>query len=203
MKISLIDTNENINISDKIFNYPLNMSLIHQVVRSYRINSRKGNVSQKSRSDVKGSNKKPWRQKGTGRSRAGSLKSPLWRSGGVTFASKPKEYCLKINKKMYFNAFKSVFSQLFRENRIYVISDINLNSYKTKLFINKFSFVKLYKLLIVIKEYNNFLYLSSRNIYNVNIFTVNNINIIDLINSKNVIFTLNSIMFFEDKFING
>ncbi len=202
MDIILRDTYSNIKISNKILNVPLNMSLIHQIIRSYRLNLRKGNVSQKSRSEVKGSNKKPWRQKGTGRARCGSIKSPLWRSGGVTFASKSKKYNLKINRKMYINAFKSILSELFRQSRLHIINNIDIKLPKTKEFIKKFNFVSLDKLLIVIHNYKRNLFLSSRNLHNICICMVNNINIINLIKYKNIIFTLKSIKIIEGKLIN-
>ncbi len=203
MDIILKDNYLNIKISDKILNVPLNMSLIHQVVRSYRFNLRKGNVSQKSRSDVKGSKKKPWKQKGTGRARCGSLKSPLLRSGGVTFASKPRKYKLKINRKMYINAFKSILSELFRQSRLHIINDINISLPKTKEFIKIFNFISLDKLLIIIHDYKKSIFLSSRNLHNVYVCNVNNINIINFIKYKNTVFTLKSIKIIEDRLING
>ncbi len=202
MDIILKDNNLNIEISDKILNFPLNISLINQVINSYRLNLRKGNVSQKSRSEVKGSNRKPWKQKGTGRARVGSLKSPLWRSGGVVFASKPKKYIFKINRKMYINAFKSILSELFRQFRFHVFNDIIINKPKTKEFIKFFNFISLDKLLIIIHNYNKNLFLSSRNLHNVFLCKVNNINIINLIKYKNVIFTLKAIKIIEERLIN-
>ncbi len=203
MDIILKDTYLNIKVSDKILNVPLNISLIHQVIRCYRFNLRKGNVSQKSRSEVKGSKKKPWRQKGTGRARCGSIKSPLWRSGGVTFANKPKKYILKVNRKMYISAFKSILSELFRQSRLHIINNINIKLCKTKEFIKKFNFINLDKLLIIIHSYKKNLFLSCRNLSNVCVCTVNNINIINLIKYKNIIFTLKSIKIIEDKLVNG
>ncbi len=202
MDIILKDNFLNIKVSNKILNIPLNINLIHQVIRSYRINLRKGNVSQKSRSEVKGSKKKPWKQKGTGRARCGSIKSPLWRSGGVVFANKPKKYFLKVNRKMYIGAFKSILSELFRQSRLHIVNDINIKKPKTKEFIRKFNFINLDKLLIVIHDYKKNLFLSSRNLYNVYICLVNNLNIINLIKYKNIIFTLKSFKIIEERLIN-
>ncbi len=200
MYIFLKDTNNKIILSDNVFNISLNMSLVHQVIKSCQYNKRKGNVSQKSRSDVKGSNRKPWRQKGTGRARAGSFKSPIWRSGGVTFASKPKKYYSKINKKMYINSLKMILSELIKEFRLHVFNDINLSLPKTKLFINKFKDIYLFKkMLIITEKFNKNLFLASRNLYNVNICNVNNINIINLIKFKNIICTLNVIKIIENR----
>ncbi len=202
MDIILKDTNSSIILSDDIFNVPFNMSLIHQVVVSFRHNCRQGSVSQKSRSEVRGSNKKPWKQKGTGRARSGSIKSPIWRSGGVTFASKPKKYYSKINKKVYLNSLKIVLSELYRLSRFYVFNKIEIDKPKTKKFLEKFNFLDIRKLLIINDNFNRFLFLSTRNLFSVKIINVDNINILDLVKCRNVIFTLKSIKKFEDKCIN-
>ncbi len=193
------NVNVNINLSDNVFNYPLNMSLIHQVITSYRINSRKGTSSQKSRSEVSGSNKKPWKQKGTGRARAGSVKSPIWRSGGVTFAAKPVKYFLKVNKKMYRNALKSILSELIRQSRLYVFSDFILNKPKTSFLLKKLRGLNFNDSLIIVESLDNNLYLASRNLYKIFICCVNNINIVNLLKFKNILFTIDSIKNIEDK----
>ncbi len=203
MDIILKDTNSNITLLDNIFNVPFNMSLIHQVVVSFRHNCRQGSVSQKSRSEVRGSNKKPWKQKGTGRARSGSIKSPIWRSGGVTFASKPKKYYSKINKKVYLNSLKIVLSELYRSSRFYVFNKIKIDKPKTKKFLEKFNFLDIRKLLIINDSFDRFLYLSTRNLFSVKIININNINVLDLIKCRNVVFTLKSIKKFEDKCINA
>ncbi len=197
--ILLKDTNKNILLSDDVFKVNLNISLLHQVIIAYQKNCRKGNVSQKSRSDVSGSNKKPWRQKGTGRARAGSYKSPIWRSGGVTFATKPKKYFCKVNKKMYNKAFKIILSNLYKESRLYILSNFYVSLPKTKILLDKIKPWGFKKLLIVIKKWDRNLFLSSRNLYNIRICNVNNINIIDFLNFKSVIFTISSIRYLEDK----
>ncbi len=197
--ILLKDTNKNILLSDDVFKVNLNISLLHQVIIAYQKNCRKGNVSQKSRSDVSGSNKKPWRQKGTGRARAGSYKSPIWRSGGVTFATKPKKYFCKVNKKMYNKAFKIILSNLYKESRLYILSNFYVSLPKTKILLDKIKPWGFKKLLIVIKKWDRNLFLSSRNLYNIRICNVNNINIIDFLNFKSVVFTISSIRYLEDK----
>ncbi len=203
MNISLKDNNNNIILSDKVFNVKFNMSLVHQIIKSYKINYRKGNSCQKSRSDVSGSNRKPWRQKGTGRARSGSVKSPIWRSGGVTFASKNRKYFSKVNRKMYCNALKSVLSELLRQSRLHILNDFSINLPKTKFLIEKLRILKFVKLLIVIKKFDNNLFLASRNLYNVRVCDINNINIIDLINYKDIIFTYESIKIIEGRLLNG
>ncbi len=197
--ILLKDTNKNILLSDDVFKVNLNISLLHQVVIAYQKNCRKGNVSQKSRSDVSGSNRKPWRQKGTGRARAGSYKSPIWRSGGVTFAKKPKKYFCKVNKKMYNKAFKIVLSNLYKESKLYILHDFYISLPKTKILLDKIKSWGFKKLLIIIKKWDRNLFLASRNLYNIRICNVSNVNIIDFLNFKNVIFTVSSIRYLEDK----
>ncbi len=203
MDVFLKDVNKRIILSDKVFNFNFNVSLVHQIVKSYRINCRKGSVSQKSRSEVSGSNKKPWRQKGTGKARVGSLKSPIWRSGGVTFASKYKKYNVKINRKMYRHALKSILSKLLKESRLFVVNDFNIDLPKTRCLVDKLNIMKLRNVLIIVKKIDRLLFLASRNLFYVNICSICNINIIDLINYKNTLFTLESIKILERKLLNG
>ncbi len=199
VNILLKDSQESICLSDNIFKVHFDISLVHQVITLCRNNSRKGNVSQKSRSDVTGSNKKPWRQKGTGRARAGSLKSPIWRSGGVTFAKKPKKYFFKINKKVYKKVFKMILSRLYKESRLNILSNLNISYPKTKFFLEKIKFLNFKRLLIIVCKLDRNLILSSRNLYNIQVCHVNNINIIDFLNFENIIFTISSIKFLEGK----
>lgn len=191
MELLLQDTKKYFSISDKIFKYKFNKSLVHQVITSYSLSKRQGNSAQKSRSEVTGSQKKPWRQKGTGRARAGSIKSPIWRSGGVTFASKSNKYKNKINKKMYRNALKSIFSELFRQDRLIFFKDFILEDPKTQLLVKKLKEMNLEKekILIIIKEKNINLILASRNLYQVKINNLLNIDLLNLINCKKTILT--------------
>ncbi|URJ25269.1 50S ribosomal protein L4 [Candidatus Blochmannia ocreatus (nom. nud.)] len=178
-------TNEynTINVSDKIFRYPFKPNLIHQIVSSYLINSRRGTKSQKSRSEVSGSNRKPWRQKGTGRARSGSIKSPIWRSGGVTFASTPKLYTQKINKKMYKNAIRSILSKLVCEKRLFLIKNLFLDTPKTKNFLEKIQKITLKKRILIITDIlDRNVILASRNVYKIKIITEKHIDPINLIN---------------------
>lgn len=173
----------NVPVSDKVFGYPVNSSLIHQVVSSYLINNRQGSKAQKSRSDVSGSNKKPWRQKGTGRARSGSVKSPIWRSGGVTFASRPKQYDQKINKKMYKGAIKSILSKLVCDNRLFLIEDLFLEQPKTSLLLAKLQHIIYNKSVLIITDViDKNLFLASRNLYKVKVYNLNCIDPISLIN---------------------
>ena len=147
MKIELLSSTktQDINISDNAFSKDFNESLVHQAVVSYMAKSRQGTSKQKTRSEVRGGGKKPYAQKGTGRARAGTIRSPLWRGGGVTFAATPRDYSKKINKKMYKAAIRSIFSELLRQNRLVAIENPVLEKPKTKeisTFLKQFSLSK-------------------------------------------------------------
>ena len=204
MKIELLSNtkNKDISISNDVFSKEFNESLIHQAVVSFMASSRQGSAKQKNRSEVRGGGKKPYRQKGTGRARAGTIRSPLWRGGGVTFASRPRDFSKKINKKMYRAAIKSIFSELVRQNRLVAIEKPVLEKPKTKeiaSFLNEFS---LSKVLIITEELDINLYLSARNIPNVDVITVREINPINLLKPQKVAVTSEALKQIED-WING
>ena len=204
MKIELLSNtkNKDISISNDVFSKEFNESLIHQVVVSFMASSRQGSAKQKNRSEVRGGGKKPYRQKGTGRARAGTIRSPLWRGGGVTFASRPRDFSKKINKKMYRAAIKSIFSELVRQNRLVAIEKPTLKKPKTKEvanFLNEFS---LSKVLIITDELDMNLYLSARNIPNVDVITVREINPINLLKPQKVAVTGEALKQIEE-WING
>jgi large subunit ribosomal protein L4 len=169
MKIELLSStkNQDINISDNAFSKDFNESLVHQAVVSFMAGSRQGTSKQKTRSEVRGGGKKPYRQKGTGRARAGTIRSPLWRGGGVTFAATPRDYSKKINKKMYRAAIRSIFSELLRQGRLVAIEKPVLEKPKTKEIANFLKEFSLSKVLIITDELDVNLYLSARNIPNV------------------------------------
>lgn len=169
--------------SDAVFGCPFNQELIHQVVSSYLTNSRAGTKSQKSRAEVVGSNRKPWRQKGTGRARSGSVKSPIWRSGGVTFAASPKNYSHKVNRKMYRGAIKSILSKLVHDDRFFLIENFFIDRPKTKLLLEKLKQIFCKKsVLIVTDVLDKNLFLAARNLYRIKICNSLNMNPVDLIN---------------------
>ena len=204
MKIELLSNtkNKDISISNDVFSKEFNESLIHQAVVSFMAASRQGSAKQKNRSEVRGGGKKPYRQKGTGRARAGTIRSPLWRGGGVTFAARPRDYSKKLNKKMYRAAIKSIFSELVRQNRLVAIEKPVLEKPKTKeiaSFLNEFS---LSKVLIIIDELDMNLYLSARNIPNVEVITVREINPINLLKPQKVAVTSEALKQIEE-WING
>ncbi|CAL4325091.1 50S ribosomal protein L4 [Buchnera aphidicola] len=200
MELLLQDSKESLLISDKVFNVPYNEPLIHQIITSYNTMKRKGSKSQKSRSEVSGSGKKPWRQKGTGRARAGSLRSPIWRSGGVTFAAKPKEYFKKVNKKMYKGALKSIFSELIRKNKLVVFKEFLIRSAKTNLLLEKLNKLKIEKVLIILDKLDEKIFLASRNLYKVSVLHVKDINPVDLIRFQQIIITQKALKLVEELF---
>ena len=191
MKIELLSStkNQDINISDNAFSKDFNESLVHQAVVSFMAGSRQGTSKQKTRSEVRGGGKKPYRQKGTGRARAGTIRSPLWRGGGVTFAATPRDYSKKINKKMYRAAIRSIFSELLRQGRLVAIEHPVLEKPKTKEISNFLKEFSLSKVLIITDELDVNLYLSSRNIPNVDIITVREINPVNLLKAQKVAVT--------------
>ena len=200
MKIELLSStkNQDINISDNAFSKDFNESLVHQAVVSFMAGSRQGTSKQKTRSEVRGGGKKPYRQKGTGRARAGTIRSPLWRGGGVTFAATPRDYSKKINKKMYRAAIRSIFSELLRQGRLVAIEQPVLEKPKTKEinnFLNEFS---LSKVLIITNELDINLYLSARNIPNVDIISVREINPVNLLKAQKVAVTADAFKKIEE-----
>jgi large subunit ribosomal protein L4 len=205
MKLDLLNIENkktDVQISETTFGKEFNETLVHQAVVTYLAGSRQGSHKQKTRSEVRGGGKKPYRQKGTGRARAGTIRSPLWRGGGVTFASRPKNFNKKINKKMYRAAIKSIFSELVRQNRLVAIEKPVLSKPKTKdiaNFLNQFS---LSKVLIITEELDMNLYLSARNIPNVDVITYREINPVNLLKPQKVAVTSKALKHIEE-WING
>ncbi|MDC6460316.1 50S ribosomal protein L4, partial [Gammaproteobacteria bacterium] len=180
------------------FSKDFNESLVHQAVVSFMAGSRQGTSKQKTRSEVRGGGKKPYRQKGTGRARAGTIRSPLWRGGGVTFAATPRDYSKKINKKMYRAAIRSIFSELLRQGRLVAIEKPVLEKPKTKEIANFLKEFSLSKVLIITDELDVNLYLSARNIPNVDIITVREINPVNLIKAQKVAVTADAFKKIEE-----
>ena len=192
MKLDVLNTankKEDVQISDTTFGKDFNETLVHQAVVTYLAGSRQGSHKQKTRSEVRGGGKKPYAQKGTGRARAGTIRSPLWRGGGVAFAATPRDYSKKINKKMYRAAISSIFSELHRQDRLVAIEQPKLESPKTKEMCAFLKAFKLEKVLIILDEMDTNLYLSSRNIPHVEVVTVKEINPVILLRSEKVAVT--------------
>jgi len=187
-------------VSEKIFGVEINNDLIAQLVKIYIENSHPGTKAQKNRSAVRGGGKKPWRQKGTGRARAGTSRSPLWRGGGVVFpasskSAKPK----KLNKKMYKSAMRSIFSSLAKENRVFLSDQINIENPKTKDFVDFLKKNELKEGLFIVDEISNNLDLASRNLPNVNVTNLNTLNPISLLKFNSVVITENCLNLIEEK----
>ena len=192
MKLDVLNTankKEDVQISDTTFGKDFNETLVHQAVVTYLAGSRQGSHKQKTRSEVRGGGKKPYAQKGTGRARAGTIRSPIWRGGGVTFAATPRDYSKKINKKMYRAAISSIFSELHRQDRLIAIEQPKLESPKTKEMCAFLKAFNLKKVLIILDEMDTNLYLSSRNIPHVEVVTVKEINPVILLRSEKVAVT--------------
>jgi large subunit ribosomal protein L4 len=187
------------SVSDIIFNQPVNKELVTQLVNSFVSNSHQGTKAQKNRSDVRGGGKKPWRQKGTGRARAGTIRSPIWKGGGVTFAARSKSSNpKKINKKMYKSAMRSIFSSLAEENRILISEKITLENPKTKEFLGLMKKLKFEGGLIIVNELSENLKLASRNISNIHILDVNSLDPINLLRYQSVLISEDSLTKIEE-----
>ena len=202
MKIELLSNSKNkdISISNEVFSKEFNESLVHQAVVSFMAAARQGSAKQKNRSEVRGGGKKPYRQKGTGRARAGTIRSPLWRGGGVAFASSNRDYAKKINKKMYRAAIKSILSELFRQERILALSKPKLKAPKTKEMVKVLKENKLEKesILFILDEIDLNFHLSARNIPNVEVATVKEINPVLLLRSEKVVIVPEAFKLIED-----
>ncbi|EWM38550.1 50S ribosomal protein L4, partial [Vibrio parahaemolyticus] len=156
-----------LTVSETTFGREFNEALVHQVVVAYAAGARQGTRAQKTRSEVSGGGAKPWRQKGTGRARAGTIRSPIWRTGGVTFAAKPQDHSQKVNKKMYRGAMKSILSELVRQERLIVVDNFSVEAPKTKELVAKLKELELTDALIVTSEVDENLFLAARNLYKV------------------------------------
>lgn len=199
MELMTKDTNLQLNVNPVVFGYDYNEGLVHQAVVTFMNNARSGNSAQKTRSEVRGGGRKPWNQKGTGRARAGTIRSPLWRSGGVTFASKKRDYSQKINKKMYKRAMRSIISELHRTSNLIVVSDFQCASLKTKDFIKKMDDLSLKSALIVMSEVGEFEYLASRNLHQYDICDVTALDPVNLLRYEQVLITEDAIRKLEEQ----
>lgn len=178
-----------INAPENVLAYPLNEHLIYEAVVNYRANQRRGTASTKTRAEVRGGGRKPWRQKGTGRARAGSTRSPLWRSGGVTFGPKPRDYSYKMPRKAKRNALKSALAMKFAERQIMVLDSLNFKEPKTKEGVKFLKKLNIESALVIDKHENKNVFLSLRNIPNVKAVDFNQVNIYDVLNHKSLVFT--------------
>lgn len=187
-----------LTVSETTFGREFNEALVHQVVVAYAAGARQGTRAQKTRSEVSGGGAKPWRQKGTGRARAGTIRSPIWRTGGVTFAAKPQDHSQKVNKKMYRGAMKSIFSELVRQERLIVVENFSVEAPKTKELTAKLKELELNDVLIVTGEVDENLFLAARNLYKVDVRDVSGIDPVSLIAFDKVLMTAEAVKQVEE-----
>lgn len=187
-----------INVSEVAFGREFNEALVHQVVTAYLAGARAGTVKQKTRSEVSGGGKKPWKQKGTGRARAGSIRSPLWRGGGKTFAARPQDWTQKVNKKMYRGAICAILSELVRQDRLIVVDNFVVDAPKTRTLVEKLSAMGVADVLIVTDVVDENLYLSARNLHTVGVCDPVAVDPVSLIAFEKVIMTVAAVKAFEE-----
>jgi len=192
MELKLLEANgkigEAIKASAEVFEREYNEALVHQIVVAYQANARSGNRAQKDREQVHHTTKKPWRQKGTGRARAGMSSSPIWRGGGRIFPNLPDEnFSHKVNKKMYRAGMRSIFSQLAREGRLNVVDDFNLDAPKTKLLAEKVKALGLESVLLILDKVDENLYLAARNLHKVSIVEPKHADPLSLVHYQNIL----------------
>ena len=200
MEIITKDTQNAVALAETVFEKPYNESLVHQAVTAYLAGSRAGTKAQKNRSAVKGGGAKPWRQKGTGRARAGTTRGPLWRSGGQTFAAQPRSYKQKINKKMVRAAYSSIFSELIRLERLHVVDEFTATSPKTRDMLARLENIGVKSAYVIVadEKSDENLYLSARNLHYVDVDEASSINPISLIKYEHVVITEDAIKEVEE-----
>ncbi|HEY9037115.1 MAG TPA: 50S ribosomal protein L4 [Pseudomonadales bacterium] len=187
-----------VKVSEETFGREFNEDLIHQVVVAYMARARQGSRAQKNRSDVSGGGKKPFNQKGSGRARAGSIRSPIWRGGGVTFAARPQDHSQKVNRKMYRAAMQSILSELARQDRLIVVEDFVVDEPKTRKLINKLNDFGLSNVLIVTDLIDHNLALSARNLHEVGVCDIAGVNPVSLVAFEKVMVTVPALKRFEE-----
>lgn len=187
-----------VTVSEVAFGKEFNEPLVHQVVTAYMAAGRQGSKAQKTRSEVSGGGKKPWKQKGTGRARAGTIRSPLWRSGGVTFAAKPRDFEQKVNRKMYRGAMRCILSELVRQNRLVVVDSFDVSEPKTKALIGKLNDLGVQNALIVGADVSENLYLAARNLPKVDVCDVQAADPVSLIAHEKVVVTVDALKKIEE-----
>ncbi|MDZ7923921.1 MAG: 50S ribosomal protein L4 [Marinagarivorans sp.] len=193
--------NGTVSVSDAAFGKEFNQDLVHQAVVAYMAGGRQGTKAQKTRAEVSGGGKKPFRQKGSGRARAGTIRSPIWRSGGVTFAAKPRSFDQKLNKKMYRAALRCILSELSRQERLVVVESFDIDAPKTKSLITKLNEYNLTDVLIVGQEVSENLYLASRNLHKVDVRDVEAVDPVSLIRFEKVVITVAALKQLEEALV--
>ncbi|MGD8783536.1 MAG: 50S ribosomal protein L4 [Thioalkalispiraceae bacterium] len=189
-----------VEVSDDAFGRDYNEGLVHQVVTAYLAGARQGTRAQKTRSEVRGGGAKPWRQKGTGRARAGTIRSPLWRSGGVTFAAKNQDWSQKVNRKQYRAGMRAILSELVRQDRLVVVDKIEVAEPKTKLLVEQLEKLGLDSVAIIVDDMDNNLFLAARNLHKVGLSEAGVIDPLNLVRFEKVLVTVPALKKLEEMF---
>lgn len=198
MKLEVHNQKTGITVHKDLFGAEFNEPLIHQVVTAYLSGGRAGTSAQKTRAQVRGGGKKPWKQKGSGRARAGTIRSPLWRGGGKVFAAVTQDYSQKLNKKMYRAAMRSIFGELVRQERLIVVKDLAVEQPKTKILLKQLGDMGVSRGLLVTEGVNQNLILAARNLHQVNVCGVAELNPVALVGSDKVVMTVDAIKKVEE-----
>jgi large subunit ribosomal protein L4 len=198
MNLSLATQDGSVEISDAAFAREFNEALVHQVVVAYMAGARQGSRAHKSRSEVRGGGRKPWRQKGTGRARAGTIRSPIWRGGGVTFAAKPQDHSQKVNRKMYRGALRCILSELIRQDRLVACESFSVDAPRTRSLLDQLKALDLDNVLIVSESVDENLYLSARNLKHVDVRDVEGVDPVSLISHDKVLVTVGALKKLEE-----
>ena len=189
----------NVEVADSAFDAPFNEALVHQVVTAFMAGARSGTKAQKTRAQARGGGAKPWRQKGTGRARAGSIRSPLWRGGGVVFAARPRDYSQKVNRKMYRGAMRSIVSELVRQDRLVVLDKFEVAEPKTRALVSKLAKLGLDDVLIVTDQMTEALALAARNLPRVGVLEAAQVSPVSLIAFEKVLVTVAALKKIEER----
>jgi len=200
MELKVVSNGAPLAVSEATFGQAYNPALVHQVVTAYRNAARAGTKRQKSKAEVRGGGKKPWAQKGTGQARAGSSRSPLWRGGGATFAARPRDFSQKVNRKMYRGAIRAMLSELARQDRLVVASELALEAPKTRLLAGMLASWKLDNVLIVVEALEEKLFLAARNLPHVELIEVSHLNPLSLVGHEHVLMTVGAVKLLEEKY---
>lgn len=187
-----------VNVADNIFGTEFKPALVHQVVTAYLSSARAGTKAQKTRSQVSGGGAKPWRQKGTGRARCGTSRSPLWRSGGIIFAATPRDYSQKVNRKMYRGALRAILSELLRQGRLLVVDSLSLEVPKTKVLLSKLASLGEARVMIVTEQEDRNLVLASRNVHRLQVVSSAQIDPVSLVGADKVVVTVAALKKLEE-----
>lgn len=198
MELAVAKEQSPVTVADQLFGAEFKQNLVHQVVTAYMAGARAGTKAQKNRADVRGGGRKPWRQKGTGRARAGTIRSPLWVGGGVTFAAKPRDFSQKVNRKMFRGAMRSILSELVRQDRLVVVKEFGLTERRTKTLLAKLQeFGVGNEGLIVVNELSENLAYSSNNLPRLDVVEAADLNPVSLVAAEKVIITVDALKYIE------